>query len=112
MDKINQFKNKVIFYFKRLRFEITRITHIGLQMFSASKTNSLLNKSYLELGHLVASAIEKNEISWNNTEAHHLVDNIKNLKSNLETIEEEVSQLKIKKFQAEENQFSKNHDTI
>lgn len=74
--------------------ELKKTTEIGKKMLNASKTNSCLHEAYEELGVLVAKALEKNQIEWDNPRAQELVQTIKQCKRNLNDIEHEVNKIK------------------
>lgn len=74
--------------------ELKKTTEIGKKMLNASKTNSCLHEAYEELGVLVAKAMEKKQIDWDNPRAKELLKTIKHCKSNLNDIENEVNKIK------------------
>ncbi len=74
--------------------ELKKTTQIGKKMLNASKTNSCLHEAYEELGVLVAKALEKNKLEWDNPRAHELLLTIKQCKRNLNDIETEVNKIK------------------
>ena len=94
MQKQPHWKNRFNEIIQVCQDELKRTTEIGKKMLSASKTNSCLHESYEELGHLVAKAIENNEIDWDNPKANELLSKINECKKDLESIEEEVNKIK------------------
>ena len=74
--------------------ELQRATKIGRKMLLATKKSSSLHESYLQLGFLVAKAIEDKTLKWDNSEALKLVKKIQTYKNDLESMEEEVTNIK------------------
>lgn len=74
--------------------EVKRTTEIGKKMLSASRTNTNLHEAYEELGHLVAKAIDRGELKWDNPKVTELLETIANCEKDLESIEEEVNKIK------------------
>lgn len=74
--------------------ELKKTTEIGKKMLNASKTNTCLHEAYEELGVLIAKAMEKNQVEWNNARAKELLETINHCKSNLSDIESEVNKIK------------------
>jgi hypothetical protein len=74
--------------------ELKRTTDIGKKMLSASKTNATLHESFEELGILVAKAIKKGELSWDNPRVHEILKTIKGCEKDLEKMEEDVNNIR------------------
>lgn len=74
--------------------EIKKTTEIGKKMLSASKTNTQLNESYEELGHLAFKAIERGDLKWEHMRVTELIETIKNCEKDLESIEKDVTKIK------------------
>ena len=85
--------------------ELKKTTEIGKKMLNASKTNTCLHEAYEELGVLVAKAMEKNQLDWDNPRAKELLATIKNCKSNLNDIENEVNKIKFAPGPVDINQY-------
>ncbi|PIP90437.1 MAG: hypothetical protein COW01_10045 [Bdellovibrionales bacterium CG12_big_fil_rev_8_21_14_0_65_38_15] len=88
--------------------ELKKTTEIGKKMLNASKTNSSLHEAYEELGVLVAKAIEKKQLDWDNPRALELISKIKRCQTNLHDIETEVNKIK---FAPGPVDISKNHNS-
>ncbi|HLE12631.1 MAG: hypothetical protein A2504_04115 [Bdellovibrionales bacterium RIFOXYD12_FULL_39_22] len=91
MQNSSQWKNKVNEIFHVCTEEFKRTTTIGKKMFYASQTNSCLKEAYEELGLLVAEAMDKKELQWENNKAKRLVDTIKQCERDLCEIDKEVT---------------------
>tara|TARA_R110000868_G_scaffold103710_4_gene285430 strand:+ start:87 stop:428 length:342 start_codon:yes stop_codon:yes gene_type:complete len=89
--------------------ELKKTTEIGKKMLNASKTNSNLHEAYEELGVLVAKALEKKQLDWDNPRAHELVKKIKKCKSNLTEIESEVNKIKFSPGPVDVSKSSDDH---
>lgn len=74
--------------------EFKRTTEIGKKMVSASQSNAQLQDEYQKLGKLVAKAIKKGELTWQNERVHDLIELIDNLKKELKGYEKDVQDLK------------------
>ncbi|WP_127717957.1 hypothetical protein [Halobacteriovorax sp. HLS] len=94
MQKQPQWKDKINDIVQTCQEELKKTTEIGKKMLSASKTNSVLNESYEELGHLAFKAVEKGELKWEHMRVQELVNTIKKCEADLETIENDVSEIK------------------
>ena len=66
-------------------------------MLSASRVNGDLKDTYEELGALVLTALEKNELKWDNLRAQALVEKIKKSEEHLQEMEKEVQGIKAEK---------------
>lgn len=67
--------------------EFKRTTEIGKKMLSASQSNSKLQEEYQKLGKLVAKAMKKGDLTWDNGKASELLDQIDQLKGQLKGFE-------------------------
>lgn len=74
--------------------EFKRTTEIGKKMLSASQSNSQLQDEYQKLGKLVAKALKKNDLKWENEKASEILLEIDQLKGQLKGFEKEVQDLK------------------
>jgi hypothetical protein len=74
--------------------ELKRTTEIGKKMLSASKTNTTLNESYEELGHLTFLAVESGEVKFENDRVKELINTIRSCEFDLEKIENDVNDIK------------------
>lgn len=74
--------------------ELKRTTQIGQKMLSASQSNTQIQENYLELGQMVFEAIKEGKLNWDHDKVQQLVNEIKNLQSDLEKYEAEVQSLK------------------
>lgn len=87
VDKFNELVNTC-------QAEFKRTTEIGKKMVSASQSNAQLQEEYQKLGKIVAKALKKGELTWENEKVHELVDLIDNLKKELKGFEKDVQDLK------------------
>lgn len=94
MQKQPQWKDRINDIVQTCQEELKKTTEIGKKMLSASKTNSVLNESYEELGHLAFKACEKGELKWEHMRVQELINTIKKCEADLETIENDVSEIK------------------
>jgi len=74
--------------------ELKKTTEIGKKMLSAGKENAQLTETYEQLGKLVFEALDDGSLKWENEEAAHCSEEIKNLISKLEKLESEVKDIK------------------
>ena len=86
-DKFNELVNTC-------QTEFKRTTQIGMKMVSASQSNAQLQDEYMLLGKLVAKALKKGELTWENEKVTEILDKIKGLKEELKGFEKEVQDLK------------------
>jgi polyhydroxyalkanoate synthesis regulator phasin len=94
MEKQPQWKDRFNEIVQTCQEELKKTTEIGKKMLSASKTNTQLNESYEELGHLAFKAIEKGELTWDHMRVQELIKTIKTCEKDLEEIEKDVSNIK------------------
>lgn len=94
-------REKVQELFQTCSDEIKRTTEIGKKMLTASKANSSLHESYEELGRLAATAVETEKVKWDDPKVHELIQTIRKCQQDLETLEEEVNNIK---FDENENE--------
>lgn len=94
MEKQPQWKERFNDIVQVCQEEIKKTTEIGKKMLSASKTNTQLNESYEELGHLAFKAIEKGDLKWDHMRVEELMNSIKTCEKDLENIEDDVSKIK------------------
>lgn len=87
VDKFNELVNTC-------QNEFKRTTQIGMKMVSASQSNAQLQEEYQKLGKIVAKAIKKGDLKWENEEAAQLIEQIAQLKGQLKGYEKEVQDLK------------------
>lgn len=76
------------------RGELRRVARIGGRMLAASKTNSSLHDSYERLGRLAAKAVKDGRLAWDDPEAAALLERIESCRGDLESIEEEVGEIR------------------
>ena len=94
MEKHPQWKDRFNEIVQVCQEELKKTTEIGKKMLSASKTNTQLNESYEELGHLTFKAIEKGDLKWDHMRVQELMSTIKVCEKDLEAIEDDVSKIK------------------
>lgn len=94
MSEMNDWKNKFQEMMQVCQGELKKTAEIGKKMLSASQSNAALEKKYMKLGHLVFSAMESCELNWSNDKAKALFEEISTLKIELESIENDVQDIK------------------
>lgn len=94
MHKDPDWRLKVQEIFQICQDELKRTTQIGKKMLTASKTNTSLHESYEQLGRLVAKAIERGELEWNNQKALELLGMIKACEKDLKNLERDMNRIK------------------
>ena len=94
MQKQPQWKDRFNDIVQTCQEELKKTTEIGKKMLSASKTNTQLNESYEELGHLAFKAVDKGDLKWEHMRVQELINTIKKCEQDLETIENDVSEIK------------------
>jgi hypothetical protein len=94
-------KAKVQDILKVCQGEIKRTTEIGKKMLSASKTNSGLHAAYEELGQYVVNQIRAGKMDCDGEFVTNLMKTIEEYEKDLETIENEVNDIKASNDQEE-----------
>ena len=94
MEKNAQWKSRIRQLLQVCQNEIKRTTQIGKRMFYATRANSDLHDAYQELGQLAAKELKAGKLKWRNTRVKELVDIIQSFEKSLESMEDEVGQIK------------------
>jgi hypothetical protein len=94
MNRPLNFKNRVNRFVYSFHQEILKTGHIGKKLITAGRTNSHLKDSYEELGRLIESKIDLNELEINDHKVKALMHTIKACKKDLKEIEDQVNQIK------------------
>ena len=87
VDKFNELVNTC-------QNEFKRTTQIGMKMVSASQSTAQLQEEYQKLVKMVAKAMKKGDLKWENEEVAQLLEQIAQLKGQLKGFEKEVQELK------------------
>lgn len=74
--------------------ELKKTTLIGKKMLSASLSNTSLKESYEEVGRLTVEAISDGSLNWDNASVNELVAKVKDLKDEMQKLEDEVKDIK------------------
>ncbi len=91
MQNSSQWKHRFQEIFQVCTDELKKTTTIGKKMLYASQTNSCLKEAYEELGLLVAEALDKKELEWENGKVKRLLQTIKQCEIDLHDIDREVT---------------------
>lgn len=94
VDKNSQWKDKVQSALNNVQEELRKTTDIGVRMFNASKTTGCLRESYEELGKLVAREMKGGRLEFSHQRAKELLEQIKECENSLNSIEEEVNDIR------------------
>lgn len=94
MSAESNFKDRMHKMLATCQGEFKRTTEIGKRMLTASKTNTKLHENYEELGLMVAKALCSGELKWENTRVHEILGEIKSCEKDLESIEDEVNNIR------------------
>lgn len=82
--------------------EIHKTKMLGARMVEATKVNSSLNQTYIELGRLVEVGLRSGNLQWDNGRALELLGQIEQAKINMASLEDDLTQIK-QKAQAAHN---------
>ncbi|MGK0367630.1 MAG: hypothetical protein ACI9QD_000768 [Thermoproteota archaeon] len=74
--------------------EIKKTTAIGKKMLDATTSNSKLHNEYEELGRLCLRQIEEGFLVWENEDSKEIIESIKSLELELNSIENDVKEIK------------------
>jgi hypothetical protein len=87
-------KDKMNKLFQVAQSELKKTTQIGMKMFSASQSNSLLHETYEALGIWLIEAVENGKVKVDDVEVEALIARAKELMSTMENFEKEVQEIK------------------
>lgn len=94
MSEINEWKNKFQEMMQVCQGELKKTAEIGKKMLTAGQSNAALEKQYIKLGQLAFTQMEDKNLDWNSELAKSLFEEISKLKTELESIENEVQDIK------------------
>jgi len=89
-----EWKKKLHGLMRGCQDELSKATNIGKKMITASQTNSCLQEKYIELGKLATKHLKAGILEWENPRVDELLDEIEDCKKDLQSIEEEVHEIK------------------
>lgn len=94
MSEINEWKNKFQEMMQVCQGELKKTAEIGKKMLTASQSNAALEKKYIKLGQLAFTQMQSKELDWSSEDAQTYFEEISKLKIELESIENEVQDIK------------------
>ena len=92
----HEWKDKLQKIMKDCQEEISKATVIGKKMINASQTNTDLKTAHEELGKLAVKHLKSGILEWENPRVNELLEEIDRCQNDLQLIEKEVQDIKVK----------------